>query len=432
MRRRAAFWLAWSLAGLSVALYVAGIVFAVLTLGVADPVVPPSSTWGTGGTIGELVVFLPFLAFPIVGGLIASKRPRNPIGWICLVAGLFWMSSVEGDQATAYDLARTGQVLTPVMVEAWGQSLWVLPVGLQGAFMIMLFPDGRLPSRRWRPLAYIAGAAILLASIALDLEPGPLPGRSGVRNPLGIEGQSWILAVEAGCLLVLAACILASAASLIFRYRHSDREVRQQIKWLAFAASFVGVTYLTVLVSGIFFSPESTFDQNRTPVWMSLLQNVVLISYAGIPTAIGFAVLKYRLYDIDLLINRTLVYGSLTVTLAGIYFGSVVGIQAAFRAFTGQEQQPQLAVVVSTLAIAALFGPLRRRIQNVIDRRFYRRKYDRARIMAAFGARLREEVELQTLSNDLLEVLQETVQPAHASLWLRSPGVKPGAKERDP
>jgi len=431
MRRRAAFWLAWALAGFSVALYAAGFVFALSTLGVADPVVPPSSTWGTGGTVGELLVFLPFLAFPIVGGLIASKRPRNPIGWICLVAGLFWMSSVEGDQATAYGLAKTGSVWTPVMIDAVGQSLWVLPVGLQGAFMIMLFPEGKLPSRRWRPLAYITGAAILLASIALDLEPGPLPGRGGIRNPLGIEGQPWVPAMEAACLLLLAACILASAVSLVVRYRHSSSETRQQIKWLAFAASFVGVTYLSVLVSGIFFSPESTFDQNKTPVWMSLLQNVVLISYAGIPTAIGFAVLKYRLYDIDLLINRTLVYGSLTVTLASIYFGGVVGTQAAFRALTGQEQQPQLAVVVSTLAIGALFGPLRRRIQNLIDRRFYRRKYDRALIMAAFGARLREEVALQTLSDDLLEVLQETVQPAHASLWLRSPEGKPAAKERD-
>jgi hypothetical protein len=429
MRRRAAFWLAWALAGISVALYAAGFVFAFLTLGVSDPVVRPSSTWGTGGTIGELLVFFPFLAFPIVGALIASKRPRNPIGWICLVAGLFWMSSVEGDQATAYGLARTGSVWTPVMVDALGQSAWVLPVGLQGAFMIILFPDGKLPSRRWRPLAYITGAAILLASIALDLEP--LPGRGGVRNPLGIEGQPWIKAVEAACLLMLATCILASAVSLVVRYRHSDRETRQQIKWLAFAASFVGVTYLSVLLSGIFIVPDSLFAEGKAPVWVSLLQNVVLISYASIPTAIGFAVLKYRLYDVDIVINRTLVYGSLTLTLALVYFGGVATIQVLFRALTGQEQQPQLAVVVSTLAIAALFGPLRRRIQNLIDRRFYRRKYDRARIMAAFGVRLREEVELQTLNDNLLEVLQETVQPAHASLWLRSPEGGPGSKERD-
>jgi hypothetical protein len=144
------------------------------------------------------------------------------------------------------------------------------------------------------------------------------------------------------------------------------------------------------------------------------------MSYAGIPTAIGIAVLKYRLYEIDIIINRALVYGPLTVSLAAVYFGGVVGMQAAFRAVTGQEQQPQLAVVVSTLTIAAMFGPLRRRIQNVIDRRFYRRKYDASRILAAYGTRLRDEVDLKTLSDDLLVVVRETVQPAHASLWLRS------------
>jgi hypothetical protein len=147
--------------------------------------------------------------------------------------------------------------------------------------------------------------------------------------------------------------------------------------------------------------------------------------------AIGFAVLKYRLYDIDIIINRALVYGPLTVSLAVVYFGGVVVTQAAFRTVTGQEQQPQFAVVVSTLAIAALFGPLRRRIQSVIDRRFYRKKYDAARIMAAFGVRLRDEVDLQTLSDDLLEVVKETVQPAHASLWLRSSDATSPVEERD-
>jgi hypothetical protein len=181
----------------------------------------------------------------------------------------------------------------------------------------------------------------------------------------------------------------------------------------------VGVTYLSAILGGIFFVPEALFTEGKTPIWITLIFNLVLISFAGIPTAIGIAVLKYRLYDIDIVINRALVYGSLTLTLAAVYFGGVVGTQAVFRAITGQEQQPQLAIVISTLAIAALFGPLRRRIQNVIDRRFYRRKYDAARILGDFGARLREDVDLQTLNDDLLEVVRETVQPAHVSLWLR-------------
>jgi hypothetical protein len=232
--------------------------------------------------------------------------------------------------------------------------------------------------------------------------------------------------VEAVCLLLLALCILASAVSLIWRYRHSTGEVRQQIKWLAFAASFVGIGYFGILVYGLFFADYFSAG-GKTPIWLPLLQNAVLLGYAGVPTAIGFAVLKYRLYDIDIIINRALVYGPLTVLLVAVYFGGVVGTQTAFRVLTGQEQQPQLAVVVSTLAIAALFNPLRRRIQSFIDRRFYRRKYDAARILEAFSARLREETDLDRLGRELVSVVHETMRPEHASLWLKPAG-GPGRK----
>ena len=427
MRRRAALWLAWTLAGVSVAMFVAGFVLALLTLNVADPVTRPSV-----GGIDGLLIFLPFLAFPIVGALVALKRPRNPIGWMCLTAGLFWMLIALGDQFTAYSLTTTGSPPGPVMLDALTLFAWAPPVGLLGTFMVMLFPDGRLPSRRWRPLAWFAGAAILLASVALELDPGPLPYRGGVRNPLGIEGHPWVQVVAVICILLLPLCIIASALSLISRYRRSNSEVRQQIKWLALAASFVGVTYLSALISGLFLAPDSLFTEGKSPAWVSLLFSAVLISYAGIPTAIGIAILKYRLYDIDILINRTLVYGSLTATLAAFYFAGVAATQTTFRAITGQEQQPQLAVVISTLAIAALFGPLRRRIQTVIDRRFYRRKYDAARILATFSARLRDEVDLKSLRDDLLEVVRETVQPAHVSLWLRpSEKAAPTSREQD-
>jgi hypothetical protein len=425
MRRRPSFWLAWSLAGISAAMYAAAFVFAFLALGVADPVKRVSI-----GDIGGLLVYLPLLAFPIVGALIASKRPRNAIGWVCLVTGLFWMSFALGDGSNAYELARTGAVTSSVTLDALTQASWVVPVGLLGVYTVLLFPDGRLPSRRWRPFAWFAGAVMALIQVAFVFVPGSLEGHPGVRNPFGLEQYPWLKLVAVLVVLLLPLCILISALSLALRYRRSGAEVREQIKWLAFAALIVGMTYLSALVVGILVVPTLVSGGDKTPVWYSLILSFMLMSFAGVPVAIGFAVLKYRLYDIDIIINRALVYGPLTVSLAAVYLGGVVGTQAAFRALTGQVQQPQLAVVVSTLAIAALFNPLRRRIQYFIDRRFYRRKYDAARIMAAYGTRLRDEVDLKALSDDLLEVVRETVQPTHASLWLRSPDGTPPAEKR--
>jgi len=414
MTRRAAFWLAWSLAGISFAMYAAGFVFAFLTLGVADPVEQDSS-----GGFGGLLVYLPFLTFPIVGALIASKRPGNPIGWICLVSGLFWMSFAQADASNAYELARTGTVTSSVTLDALLQASWTLPVGLLGIYMILLFPDGRLPSRRWRPFALFAGAVIVLIPVVFVFVPGPLEGHPGVRNPFGLEQYPWLGIVSIFGVVLLPLCILTSAASLVVRYRRSGAEVREQIKWLAFAASFVGVVYLSAVITGIFFVPELFSAKGPQSIVYALIPNLILMSYAGIPTAIGFAVLKYRLYDIDIIINRALVYGPLTISLAAVYLGGVVGTQAAFRTLTGQEQQPQLAVVVSTLAIAALFNPLRRRIQSFIDRLFYRSKYDAARTLESFSHRLREEVDLENLAGELVAVVEQTIQPAHVSLWLR-------------
>jgi hypothetical protein len=223
--------------------------------------------------------------------------------------------------------------------------------------------------------------------------------------------------------LLLALCILASALSLVLRYRRSRGEERVQIKWIAFAASFVGIMFVSLMVIDSiiakYFAPES-WGPGTEPLWVELVFYVMVMSFGGVPIAVGFAVLKYRLYDIDLLINRTLVYGSLTALLAATYFGGVSGAQAIFRALTGQEEQPQLAVVVSTLVIAALFNPLRRRIQALVDRRFYRRKYDARKTLEAFSATLRDETDLEALNNDLIGTVRETVQPAHVSLWMRS------------
>jgi hypothetical protein len=363
----------------------------------------------TVATVSEMLGFVPFLAFPIVGALIASRRPQNSIGWICLADGLLWSILGVTDYYGRYGVAQPGSVPFPVAITyALGQWLWLPPVGLLGIYMILLFPDGRLPSRRWRPLAWLSGAVIVVGSVSIFLDPGPLPGLGGVRNPFGLEGAPWVAVVWPVIVALLPLCILASAVSLVSRYRHSRGEERQQIKWIAFAASFVGLLFLSGIVTS--FIPRLGYLERA-------LETVVTLSYAGIPIAVGLAVLRYRLYDIDLLINRALVYGPLTAMLALVYFGGVVGLQATLRGLTGQEST--LAIVASTLAIAALFSPLRRRVQAFVDRRFYRRKYDAAKTLAAFNARLREGTDLDALSTDLVRVARSTMQPEHASLWLR-------------
>jgi hypothetical protein len=414
---RAYSWLAWSLAGLSGAMFLAGAILTILSLYVTAPAAQPFSDWGSGGAIGNLLILAPFLAFTIVGALIASRRPENPIGWICLVAGLFWTLIALDDQYTAYGLATTGVVPFPAAVVALSQWLWVPPVGLLSIYLILFFPDGRLPSRRWRPLAWFSGAVMALVSLAIALAPGPLPDLGGVRNPFGLEGYPWIADATNVIPALLPLCTLASALSLVLRYRRSGSEQREQIKWIAFAGSFVGLMSLITVVSTLIFAPEFPDSTGTQPLWLGVLQDVELLSFAGIPVAVGIAVLRYRLYDIDVIINRTLVYGSLTATLIALYFGGIVVLQRLFVLLTGQ--QSTLAVVASTLLIAALFNPLRRRIQSFIDRRFYRRKYDARKTLEAFTAKLRDETDFDALNAELVGVVNETIQPAHVSLWLR-------------
>jgi hypothetical protein len=303
----------------------------------------------------------------------------------------------------------------PVAVYALSQWLWVPSVGLFAVYLILLFPDGRLPSRRWRPLAWFSGAVMALLSAGIVFNPGTLEGFEGVRNPFGLEQYPWINDAFPVVLPLLPLCILASAASLALRYRQAGSEVREQIKWVAFAALFVGLLFMIDIGASVLLVPTSA--SGREPSWLAFLDQVGFVSYAGVPIAVGIAVLKYRLYDIDIIINRALVYGPLTAMLALIYVGSVVGMQAAFRATTGQEST--VAVVASTLAIAALFNPLRRRVQAFVDRRFYRSRYDARKTLEAFSAKLRDQTDLEALNGNLVGVVRETMQPEHVSLWLR-------------
>jgi hypothetical protein len=405
-------WLAWSLAALSLLLCAASIVLYVATRSVQPP-----SNWGTGGDSAVLIVVLPFLTFPLVGALIASRRPKNPVGWICLAVGIIWMIMPISSSYGVYGLVRPGSVPFPAAIGSLGEWMWVPAVGLFGIYLILLFPDGRLPSRRWRPFAWLSGAVIVLASAGFVLSPGPMDGLGGVRNPFGLEEYPWVADATLGIMLLLPLCILASAVSLVLRFLRSGGEEREQIKWLAFAASILGLGFSSYIIPSFFTVEDPTGGAG--PLWVNLLEDAVTLSFAGVPVAVGIAILRYRLYEIDLLINRTLVYGSLSAALAMVYFGGVAVTQTIFRALTGQEQQPQLAIVVSTLVIAALFNPLRRRIQGFIDRRFYRRKYDARKTLESFSAKLRDETDLDALRDDLVGVVRETMQPARVSLWLR-------------
>ncbi len=424
MSPRAASWLAWSLAALSTAMFLATV--ALFVLARSAPVPSGSSA---GRTIIDLLVSVPFLAFPFVGALVASRRPRNPIGWICLADGLLWLLLGLLDYYSVYGLQKPGSVPFPAAAAGLGEWLWAPTVGLLAIYVVLLFPEGRLPSRRWRPLAWLSGAIILLVSVGSGLSPGPIAELGGVRNPFGLEGQPWVAYAANVVLVPFLGCILASVVGLILRYRRSGGEERQQIKWIAFAASFVGLGFVGAMVSGLVifvFAPEAYVrTADSAPLWFDLLFSGVLLSFGGVPVAVGVAVLRHRLYDIDIIINRALVYGPLTAVLALVYVGGVVGLQAAVRTLTGQGST--LAVVASTLAIAALFGPLRRRLQGFVDRRFYRGKYDAAKTLEAFGSRLRDETDLEALSGDLVGVASRTVQPAHVSLWLR-PDAGPEAR----
>ena len=411
MSTRASAWLAGALAALSAVLFLASVPLLLLARSAPVP-----ESWDANLSIAGQLSSSLMLVFSVVGVLIASRQPRNPIGWIFLADGFLWNFLGFTDYYGIYGVARPGSVPFPVFVAGFNNFLWVPAVGLLGTYALMLFPDGKPPSSRWRPLAWLTGVTLVSVSLLVALSPGPLQSLGGTQNPFALDLPSWVEGATYVILLLLPLCMLASAASLVARYRRAVGEQRQQIKWIAFSAVIVVLMYLAAMVSSLVFPSWGWFSAG-SPWWMDLLAHAALGSLVAIPVAVGFAVLKYRLYDIDLVINRALVYAPLSATLAGAYFGNVVVLQSLLRALTGGESQ--LAIVASTLTIAALFGPLRRRVQGLVDRRFYRRKYDAAKTLATFSTRLRDETRLDALSEDLVGVVGRTVQPAHASLWLR-------------
>jgi hypothetical protein len=379
----AAFWRAWSIWAVTVTVYAAASGYNAI-----HPL--PARLASDVGNAADGVLGAVFIgAFATVGALLAWKRPENPIGWLLSAVGLVF--AVTGSGVFLVHFPRT------LTLANWLGFGYLLGFGLC-VFVVLLFPTGKLPSRRWRPVAWAAGAGLAGWALGNMLAPTILTESSKMRNPVGLTGPAGDLfrALAVAGVVLIAVTGLAALVSLAFRYRRAGTTERAQLKWLVYAAA--------VIVVAVF--AQNLFASNN-------LQNAISIgAVALVPVAIGIAVLRYRLYDIDRVISRTLAYAILTGLLAGVYAGlvllatGVLGIHAS------------VAVAAATLAAAALFSPVRRRVQHAVDRRFNRARYDADQTVAAFAARLKDAVDLDAVRDDLTGVVSQALEPAHLSLWI--------------
>jgi hypothetical protein len=384
-------WVIWSMLAVFVVSQVAGLILAI------------ANGFFQQDAGNQLLLFGGFSAFMIVGALIVTHRPGNAIGWIfSAIALLAFTGQLAGQYATYAYATRPGSLPGATLAAWYGYWPWWLVLTLTLIFTPLLFPTGRLLSPRWRPVAWLAGVttAVLTVGTSLRTELELAPGQV-IANPIGVAAvgnpeQSPVALVLIGLLTVLAA---VAFGSLVLRFRRSRGEERQQLKWFTYAAALV---------------PLSVIGDSLPAVVGDLANDVPIVL---LPVAAGIAILRYRLYDIDRLINRTLVYGLLTALLAGVYVGAVLVLGQIFGGVTGDP--PSWVVAGATLAVAALFQPARRRIQALVDRRFNRRKYNTAQTIQAYSTRLRDQVDLDTLSTELLAVVDQTMEPTRVSLWLR-------------
>ena len=383
--------------GLAIALGF-GLVGLMLGLGLRTA---PESGVGTAATVFPVLGLVPFA---VTGALVAAKKPDNVVGWLLLLVGCLSAVTFVSGMLASYELAHRGSIPAASGLAWFSANLWYGTL-VSIPFLLTRFPDGRPVSRRWRLVDGLA-CLLLLDLLVVSLKPGELPDYPKVENPLGIaflDGPARVF--EAAGLTLFLCYLVLAAASVVVRYRRSRGVERLQLKWLAFTVAATALVWVA-----------------SSPLHSGWLADVVWsLGFAGfccIPISIGVAVLRYRLYEIDRLISRTLVYGSLTVVLGAAYVGLVLAGQAVFASFAGGSN---LAIAVSTLMVAALFLPVRARVQRVVDRRFYRRRYDAQRTLTAFGIRLRDELDLEALASEMVGVVTETMQPARASLWLREP-----------
>ncbi len=353
----------------------------------------------SGGSVVGPVLAL--VSAATVGAVLASRRPHHPVGWLLLILGLALNASGVAAAYAAYGLvARPGALPAAGVVARYSPALILMALPAL-SFILLLTPTGSLPSPRWRWWAWATVAAPVALLVAVAVARGSLDPRYQVENQLDFRGVGGaLLVVNQLTLGVTLLALMVAAGSLVVRFRRARGVERQQLRWVAWAAALVALTAVAALASAALGLPD-------TLAWATGA------CVALLPLAAGAAILRYRLYDLDRIVSRTLAYSLLTVLLGGSYAGVVLGLSQLLG------RDSPLVVAGATLAVAAAFQPARRRIQAVVDRRFNRRRYDAARTIAAFSARLRQQVDLDTLTAELLGVVEQTMQPASASLWLR-------------
>ena len=370
------------------------------------PVLQTALEWKSEADLPFLVGFVAMqMGTATAGAVIAARLPRNPVGWSFLAMGVGMALAISSSAIGELGLDSSYGPLPLDEVAAWISNWIFLPV-MFGVpmYLLFVFPTGRFLSRRWRVAALVILAIVLFATFILAFKPVPLD-QFGVNNPVAIGGRAGELlkTLEVYVNVLALPAFMVAVSALVVRLRRSRDVERQQLKWFTYVAAFVGIG-----LGGSALMPFGTAAD--------LFFLIGLLALAGLPIAAGIAILRYRLYDIDLVIRRTLVYGPLTATLLAAYLGGVLLLQLVLSPLT---EDNGLAIAGSTLAAAALFRPARARIQALVDRRFYRRRYDAQQTLEGFGSRLRDQVELEALSGELRGVVAETMQPAHVSLWLK-------------
>jgi signal transduction histidine kinase len=398
--------LAWLGFGLIAVLYAVGLTLSLQSSG------QQTSSWGSSGVLGADLFGLSTLTWPIVAILILSRQPKNRIGWICLAVGLVW--GLDGVLSTL----AGNNVATDPRTAAWAAILdswlWLPAIGLMGTFLFLLFPDGRLLARRWRTLAWLSAITMIGTSVGIVFQPGSLAtdGYPQLRNPLGIRALAWLWDSLQWLLFLFPLVIVLSMVSLVIRFRRARGRDRLQLKWLTGGAAAVALIYLVAGIAALRFG---TSNAAASPLWVQLIEDAALFSFALIPAAIGIAILKHRLYNIDVVINKTLVFGALAAFITAVYIAVVVGIGSVI----GQGREPNLALSIAATAIVAVaFQPVRERVQRFANRLVYGKRTTPYEVLSRFAQTIASSYGTEELLPRTAETLREATGASQSCVWL--------------